>query len=198
MAFYNKIKWILGISMVFMLILATNLIDRKNFNRLRDSVESIYEDRLIAKDIIFDISKLIQEKELAIALSDSSFYKMHNDNLNESIEDCFARYTHTKLTKAEGEKFDELRDNYEVLKASEEVFITSKFVKNETLELEIKNVKENLNDLSRIQLKEGRKQMTISNKAISDVEFFTQIEIYLLIFMAIVIQVIVMYKPKED
>jgi len=53
MAFYNKAKWILGILMVFVLIIATNLIDKNNFLKVRDSVVTIYEDRLVAKDLIF-------------------------------------------------------------------------------------------------------------------------------------------------
>ena len=62
MNFFNKIKWILGILIVFVLIITTNLIDRNNFVRVRDSVVTIYEDRLIVKGIIYDISKTIQEK----------------------------------------------------------------------------------------------------------------------------------------
>ena len=60
MAFYNKLKWILGIFVVFLLIVATNLIDRNNFVRIRESIETIYEDRLIADDLIFELSKKIK------------------------------------------------------------------------------------------------------------------------------------------
>ncbi|PKP42222.1 MAG: chemotaxis protein, partial [Bacteroidetes bacterium HGW-Bacteroidetes-12] len=43
----------------------------------------------------------------------------------------------------------------------------------------------------------GSRQMSISKRALDTVELFTQIEIYVLVFLAIVIQIIVMYKPKE-
>ena len=59
-------------------------------------------------------------------------------------------------------------------------------------------IDENLYDLTKIQLNEGRRQMSISQKAIDTVELFTQIEIYLLVFLAIVVQVIVMYNPKKE
>lgn len=78
MTFYNKIKWVLGILMIFILILSTNLIDRNNFIRVEDSVVTIYEDRIIANDLIFDISKSIHEKEIAIVSSDSSFFTHTN------------------------------------------------------------------------------------------------------------------------
>ncbi|GAL70380.1 hypothetical protein [Jejuia pallidilutea] len=62
----------------------------------------------------------------------------------------------------------------------------------------INNLKENLDELSEIQINEGKRQMSISQKAIDTVELFTQIEIYLLVFLAIVIQIIVMYNPKQN
>ncbi len=62
---------------------------------------------------------------------------------------------------------------------------------------QLQSLKSNLNDLSKIQLSEGSRQMSISKKAIDTVELFTQIEIYVLVFLAIVIQIIVMYNPKN-
>jgi len=53
--------------MIFILIIATNLIDKNNFVRVKDSVVAIYEDRLIANDLIFEISNSIREKEVALA-----------------------------------------------------------------------------------------------------------------------------------
>jgi len=46
-------------------------------------------------------------------------------------------------------------------------------------------------------LREGKRQMSISKKPVDKLEFFTQIEIYLLALIAIVIQIIIMYQPKE-
>jgi len=40
--------------------------------------------------------------------------------------------------------------------------------------------------------------MTLSQRAIDDVELFTQIEIYSLIFLAIIAQIIILYNPKRD
>jgi len=71
-------------------------------------------------------------------------------------------------------------------------------LQNTALVKRISEVKDNLYDLSKIQLDEGKKQMSISEKAISSVELFTQIEIYILIFLAILIQIIVIYKPKDS
>ncbi|MFT5238163.1 MAG: hypothetical protein ACI9M9_001766 [Flavobacteriaceae bacterium] len=197
MGLVNKIKWILGILVVFILIIATNLIDKNNFIRVRDSVVTIYEDRLVGKDLLFQISKSIHEKEVAVALSDSVFFSNRNKKVDNNIQDLVTSFEQTNLTREKKKVFRDLKENLESISNSETAFIQSRLVQKTTLINDISSVKENLNELSKIQLREGRVQMSISKKAIDTVELFTQIEIYILIFLAIIIQIIVIYKPKE-
>ena len=197
MKFYNKLKWTLGILMVFVLIIATNLIDRNNFVRVKDSVVSIYEDRIIANDLIFEMSELMHEKEIALVASDTAFFKQRNTQLNERIDANISRFETTKLTAEEKTVFTNFKQNFEALKESETVFLASAYQKQEPLRKDIGSLKENLHNLSKIQLSEGGRQMSISQKALDVVELFTRIEIFTLLLLAVVIQIIVMYKPKE-
>ncbi|WP_194852467.1 MCP four helix bundle domain-containing protein [Nonlabens antarcticus] len=197
MAFYNKIKWVLGILMVFVLIITTNLIDRNNFVRVKDSVETIYEDRLIANDLIFEMTKLVQEKELAVATTNEAFFKEENRVINNDIQRYIEQFEQTKLTRKETEVFESLKYNFDQVEKSESSFIASGFITTDKLSTQITDIKQDLYDLSKIQLNEGRRQMSISKKALDTVELFTQMEIYLLVFLAIVIQIIVMYNPKS-
>lgn len=64
MTLFSKIKWVLGIVLIFVLVITTNLIDRQNFAIVNDSIETIYADRLVAQDIIYDLSSSMQEKKL--------------------------------------------------------------------------------------------------------------------------------------
>lgn len=196
MAFYNKLKWILGILLIFVLIIATNLIDKNNFVRVRDSVVTIYEDRLIANDIIFEILKSVQQKELAVSLSDSTFFQNKNLEVNKNLQSLVSRFEQTKLTSEEADVFKDLKANVESLIDSEKQFLNSNYVDHSQIVNHIEKLKANLNDLSKIQLSEGSRQMSISKRAVDTVELFTQIEIYILVFLAILIQIIVMYKPK--
>lgn len=197
MDFYTKLKWVLGIIMIFVLIVATNLIDRKNFLKLKDSVTTIYEDRLIASNIIFEMLNVVQEKELALATNDSAYYSERNEMVNNELELHIARFKETKLTANEGMVFSDLQNNIEQLKIAESVFVEGNLQLNSEVENAIAKVKESLSALSKIQLTEGGKQMAISKSAIGTVELFTQLEIYLLVFLAIVVQMVVMYKPKK-
>ncbi len=197
MTFYNKVKWVLGILIIFVLILATNLIDRNNFLQVKDSVITIYEDRLVANDLLFEMSKLIQEKEVAIVTLDSTFFLNKNNQVNTDIQDLVSRFEQTKLTMEEGKVFTDFKANLEALQKSETAFIRSKFSQNTTLANQVGDLKENLYKLSKIQLSEGGRQTSISKKAIDSVELFTHMEIYFLVVLAILIQIIVIYKPKE-
>lgn len=196
MKLYNKIKWVLGILMVFILILATNLIDRNNFIRVKDSVVTIYEDRLIASDLVFKIFKLVKKKEVALKLSDTVFFNQENDNTNEHIRDFILMYEQTRLTPEEYTIFKYFKSNFKLLKDYETNFIASNFKNKGNQEDLIISINKNLDDLSKIQITEGRRQMSIGKRATSAVELLTQIEICLLIVLAIVIQIIVMYKPN--
>ena len=179
MTFLNKIKWILGILLVFVLIATTNLIDRNNFVRVRDSVVTIYEDRLIAKELIYEMSKSVNAKEIALIAKDSSFFNKKNQTLNTQIESILSRFEKTKLTPEESKIFEELKSNFKSLFNSEKNGYISNSENNLTATGLISNIKDNLDKLSKIQISEGSKQLAISKKAIDTVELFTQIEIYL-------------------
>ncbi|WP_254712394.1 MCP four helix bundle domain-containing protein [Polaribacter sp. BM10] len=112
MAFYNKVKWVLGILMVFVLIVATNLIDRNNFLRVKDSVVTIYEDRLVVNDLIFEMSIAMQEKELAAIKADTVFFLSEYNKINEDLQSFILKYEQTKLTAKEVKVFNEFRQNF--------------------------------------------------------------------------------------
>jgi len=198
MVFFNKIKWILGILMIFVLVVATNLIDRSNFFRLKDSVTAIYEDRLVANDLIFDISKSIQKKKMAVALSDTLYFSEKNNTVSEDIQGLILRFEETNLTSDERIIFETFKENLEVLNQFEIRFIASGFSQKDELLHHLSDLSTNLYDLSKIQLEEGGRQMALSKKAIHTVDLFTQIEIYILIFLGVLVQIIIIYKPKED
>jgi hypothetical protein len=197
MAFYNKLKWILGILMIFVLIIATNLIDKNNFVRVRDSVQTIYEDRIVANDLIFNMQKAVHQKELATLLADTSFFKNENTKVNHDLKSLISRFKQTKLTPEEESVFSDLKKNLELLLDYESQLTNFESLKDSKAIGYINDLKLNLEDLSEIQLTEGSRQMSISNSALKTVELYTQIEIYILVFLAILIQIIVMYKPKE-
>lgn len=197
MAFLNKAKWVLGILIVFVLILSTNIIDRENFLRVKAAIITIYEDRLIANDLLFEMLESVQEKEIAAATVDSIFFLEKNPLINKDIKVFVSKFQQTKLTSEEETIFEKLKDNIEKLKITEVAFVESKFSEKTALLNQILKVKKNLHALSKIQLNEGGRQMSISKNAMETMELFTTIEINILIFLAILIQIVVIYNPNK-
>ena len=198
MAFFNKLKWILGIVMVFVLIMATDLLDRNNFLRVRDSIVTIYEDRLVAKDIIFDMSKVIGQKRVALAAADTAFFSGKNNGLNTEMNNLTERFEDTKLTYAEQKAFDKLKEDLTTLQSEERLRQLSDPSERMVLMEKLTELDETLEELSEIQMVEGRRQMKIGKSAASAVELFTQIEIYFLVILAIIIQVVILYNPPKE
>ncbi|MFK7923758.1 MAG: MCP four helix bundle domain-containing protein [Bacteroidia bacterium] len=197
MTLKNKVKWVLGILVVFLLILATNLIDRRNFEKVKDSVSHIYEDRLVAKDLVFEMSLLIHEKEIAHLMSDSSYWEKRNEAVNNKIKELVSLFLETEMTDVEARNFSELEADLDKLRQYEPSSSKDEFTLNKPkISTQLAKVQTNLYELSKIQLEEGKKQVFISQKAMDTVELFTDIEIYFLILLAVAIQVVVIYKPN--
>lgn len=194
MRFFAKIRWIASILLVFLIVLITNLIDRDNFNRLSASVTTMYEDRIVASDLLFEISGIIQEKEIAILTQDSLFFNEQNRELNQELDQLIDRYRLTKLTAKERLIFNQFQEELELLQQKE--MSTANIPGAELIE-NIDNIDHHLYDLSKIQLEEGRRQVYISDRAKESINIFTQGEIIFLVIMAVLIQIIILYKPKE-
>jgi preprotein translocase subunit SecG len=198
MKLIDKIKWILGVLMILTLIITTNLVDKNNFSRMNEAVESIYEDRLVVKDLILKMSNDIHQKEIAAIKADSIFYSMQNEQLNNEIDGHLLSYAQTKLTKKEEQLKTNFRNNFAELQVKEKEFAQSNYSNNSLLLNLFPIVKRDLRNLAEIQLSEGSKQFEKSRSAMDAVDLFTQIEIYIMIFLAIGIQIIIIYSPKKD
>ena len=197
MPIINKLKWIFGILLIFLLVLATNLIDRNNFLRIKDSTVNIYENRLIAKSIIYDLSLQVHRKEIALITADSNFFHNEQAAANNLIAGLLDQFSGTRLTRKEKTLLNTLTLNIEQLISPDKKLSYQEKSLIKKQRALIKTIKENLDSLAVIQLEEGKRQVMLSDKAISSIKLFTQIEIYFLIALAIMVQFLIMYKPKS-
>lgn len=198
MTIFSKIKWVASILLVFFIVLVTNLIDRGNFNRLRNSVTTIYEDRMVASDALFEMAALNHKKEVAIISSDLHYFQIESEKANHDMDGLIERYEQTKLNKSEREIYRYLKEELSKLKLEEKNYSSSDAKGKASLLKSIGKIDQYIYDLSKIQLREARQQMFISDKAIDSINLFSQAETVFLIMMAILVQVIILYKPKDN
>jgi hypothetical protein len=197
MSIVNKLKWIFGILLIFLLVLATNLIDRNNFLRIKDSTVNIYENRLIAKSIIYDLSLQVHRKEIALITADSNFFHNEQAAANILIAELLDQFSRTRLSRKEKTLLNTLNLNIEQLSSPDKKLSYQEKSLIKKQRALIKTIRENLDSLALIQLEEGKRQVMLSDKTISSIKLFTQIEIYFLIALAIMVQFLIMYKPKS-
>lgn len=194
---FVKVKWFLAVLSVFLIILMTNLIDKNNFIRVEEAVENIYNERLLAKEILLGVSIQFHEKEMAFALNDSIYLQFQNDAVNAKITELLKRFDRTGATRKEKVVLDELDKNHaKLMQLESNTQLKNRLYSSECAQL-FSAINTNINELSAVQVEEGRNQKLQASEAVNTVKLFSKIEIYLLIFLALVLQVIILYNPKK-
>lgn len=192
-----KATWIAGLVLLFLLFLATNLNDRKNYQTINSSVENIYSDRLIAKDIIFGLYQAVQEKEINYLLDAQLSETVDDAGIDNRIMVLFDQFAETRLTRDEAKVFQKLEDQVNNLIA---------FENNQTVDsppspeyrTQLASIRSTLHNLSKIQLEEGRNEFFNSKRASETIDLFTNIEIGLLAFIALLILVFIFQNERKQ
>lgn len=191
----NFIKWTIALLFVMGLIVATNRVDKDNFHQVANAIETIYEDRLVAKDLIFDISLLMHEKSMALANADTAFYEARILKVNQKIGQLIQLFAETKLTEEERLAFERLQSDIAKLSRYEvgvtaTGFTRSKFMEGASAPVQMEKILDDLRVLSKIQIEEGKRQMLIGKAAVNSIDFLTEMELYLLLALGIVVQLL--------
>lgn len=158
---------------------------------------SLYEDRLVVKGLIFEMNNLIHEKQIAVVKNDRQFYLSKDAQIDKQMTNLVNKFKNTVLTENEKKLLNDFQNDYQSLDKIENQYKEGSLKSNRILEEKLDNLKVTLQGLSEIQLKEGKRQISISKRAVNTVKLYSQIEIYFLLFLAIIIQIIVIYKPKN-
>ena len=197
MRIIQKIKWVIGLSLVFIVVLGTNLLDRRNFKKIRHSIISIYEDRLVAKSMVYEMNDLVHLKNIAAVEQDSEFFSRRNIEVQKRLDSLFVSFTETRLTPFEKTVVEILSRELVKLKTQEARMIEGNFFVDESYRETIAESKKRLRSLADIQMQEGNRLFNSSEEILRSMQIHTQVELYFLVAMAILIQVILLIKPKN-
>jgi len=202
MSMFAKAKWILGLAVVFLLILATGQTNVVNFQRVQASIEQIYEDRLVVKGLIFDLAAFLHGKELALARGDTGYFRSADPEVDAQIGQRLAAFRATRLTSHEAQTLDRFAANVAALQRAEAELELAEDAAlkpgdGERLTELLNTLDGELRELSAIQLAEGRRQLELSGSAIEDMDLIARFEAYMLAFLAIMMVVVVVFIPKK-
>lgn len=147
--------------------------------RTQDTVNSVYDDRVVAQDYIYQLSGLFHQKERAIGERESFL-----GSLNDSILGLMSRFEKTKLTRSESEFFIDLRKNYQELTLLEQKFSLQTYPRISTqkdIQMELMEIRQNLDDLEGVQFTEGAQMTKRSNHALGMNALLSKIELVFLV-----------------
>lgn len=198
----QKIRTGLALLVVFLLVLATNMIDNQRFATIQGSVETIYEDRLVAKGYLYKISRKLQVKRDILRSGNGEDMMSLSQSVNDSIQILIDQFSETKLTKIEAKRLASLRQHVADLFNKEsapgaDVKLDGELSLSNDFERYFTEINEDLDALSEIQLDEGRREKIISNRAVETSNLISKIEIAFLILIGFIIQLLIFVKPLK-
>ncbi|UKJ08870.1 MCP four helix bundle domain-containing protein [Solitalea lacus] len=197
----QKIKAASLLVLVFVIVLAKNIIDRNNVLELGESFSVVYEDRLLAESYIYHFAEHLYQKKLMFKNNEITTVSQGlKDKIafhNRSIDSITAFYDKTTLTKNEAVYYNEFKKAVTELKRNEETYLNSSLRPGETAvavnqmnkQLNLALLK--LNQLSQIQITEGKLLNDDSKKIVSGSKILTQLELGILIIIGLIIQVLI-------
>jgi hypothetical protein len=197
----RKLKVAIILTVLIVMIFGKNILERRNFNELGNSFVSFYEDRLVVESYIFSISeKLFRIKLLVNHCQFESDYSHVIDEIStyeSEILDLVKEFEETELTITEAGFLSDFKKIIEenlriadyALLYSNESGINAAKVKEYNSSIERALV--DLEKLSLIQIEEGKKLATNSDKVVNRSKIWSQFEVAALVILIVIIYLLI-------
>ncbi|PQJ81408.1 hypothetical protein [Polaribacter glomeratus] len=191
---YNRINIGLALTIVFLLVYATNRIDNKHFETVQNALVTLHTDRIIAQDFIYKMNTIAYEKQLHYI--DESHNNVHK-NLNTDFYTLLEDFSNTKLTLKEATIFDELKIDFDKLILSEKKGLLNSTKKDAAIN-SLNTIKKDLINLSEIQISESKHLTSLAQKSLDTNNLISKFEIGFLILIGLLIQFTIFYRVKKS
>jgi len=178
----------------FLLVLASNRLNNRNFSTVEHGVDSVFKDRLVVQEYIYTLNNLFHKKELYLAnnTEDKKAIPKYPE-----IKDILADFEKTHLTQDESLFLTSLKENYTELKTLEANYGKDVASKRELVSV-LGSISGNLDELAEVQLSEGRQMTQRSKRSLGMNQLLSTIEIVFLVIIGILFLVIVFHRDKPN
>lgn len=189
----NRIDIGLALFVVFLLVFATNRLDKRHFNTVQDSLTTVYNDRVVAQDYVYKMSNVMSKKHLKILDASLSYSQ---SNLNEEFIDLMDKFSTTKFTSKESLTFEDLNKNFNALMQLESKS-TALIDKDRQVQF-IDAIKTDLNNLSLIQVSESKYKVGLAQRSLDTKDLMSTLEIVFLVIIGFTVQFALFYRVKKS
>lgn len=194
----NKLIASIVLLALCLLVLLSNYLDRLHTENVKNSISTMYEDRLIVEEYIFKMTQntyqIREALNTATVDNDEKIVKKFTDN----IKNTFDSFSKTRLTENEKLTADELK-----LQISE---LNKILLSNNKVSLKYTDeILNTLNKLSEIQLDESKLIMKQVEDQYASIKASSEFAFAIIIIILIVLQILVfsgeslipLFKPKD-
>jgi len=202
-------KWIYAIqqkaqvafllALVLFGVFVKNVLDRNNVTHLGDSFSSVYKDRLLVESYIYKLSDQLYQKQ--ILFDQCSLQQNDMDQLsliigkhNATINTLIQEYEKTKLTDQESVAFASFKKSISQMAALESQYLhaqTDFATTNVYLDQQFISAASQLEQLSSIQIAEGKSMADQSIRIVAGSSILTQFELAMIIIIGLIIQALI-------
>ena len=166
-----------------LLILATGRVNIRNFEKVQSSLEQMFEDRLVVKGLLFDLSAHLHKKEIALLTGDKTFFESENRLVNSQIETHLKTFRETYLTKKEEivlNEFSLVIDQLIALESRTGLDREQWPSPREVLRFQslLNELKSQMKTLSGIQLAEGERKVRGGERAVASMQQIESLELF--------------------
>ncbi len=196
------------ISVLILMLYGKNLLERRSFRSISSTFTEVYNDRLLVEGYIFQISeklfliqKLVDHCDL-----DYDYTKVINEISahEKAIMSVIGDFESTKLTEQEASYLSDFKKIIETdlnIKSYELLFSDSSGVNREQVKIydqKISRARQDLENLSKIQLAEGEKLVSRAKTLINRSQIWAQFEVALLIILLVVMFLLLFRKSERN
>lgn len=201
----RKITALVSIGLLLSLLYGKNLLERGSFRSISGTFTEVYDDRLLVESYIFQISeKLFRIQKLVDHCDINHDYSKVVEEISteeKAILELVDAFEATTLTEPEAALLGDFKRIIEKdlsIKAAQLLYSDSSGINMEQVKIydqKIARAQQDLVNLSKIQLEEGKKLVTKAKTLINRSQIWAQFELALLLSLVLVIYVFIFKKP---
>ena len=184
---------------VFLLVFATNRMDNNHFRTVQKSLNTVYEDRILAKDYLYKISHQVQKKKEDIQSYELDELSSFNKIINDSIQVLIHHFGQTELTENESLVFESLQTHIRSLNEYESKLLRNEFLNSDFNKTESERyfsaIFGDIDSLFKVQIEESNRVISNSNRTINTSNLISRVEIGALILIGLLMQLLIFLRP---
>ncbi|TLF46234.1 hypothetical protein [Maribacter aurantiacus] len=194
----QRIQIGLILAMAFLLVLGSNRLDQRHFSTIQTTVNSVYKDRVLVQDFIYQLNNIFHRKELQLVQQKEL---MGNSSINKRVDGLLVDFGATELTTKESQLLDELNRQFESLKGLENRLRDAPEVSVADYRLQLANrlnaMGSTLDGLAQIQLNESGHLTSVSNKSLGMNILLSKLEVAFLIVIGLAMLALIFYPASK-